>query len=108
MMRRTVKRFRDAEDLRDRPRKGTLRSKRIPYGVKAVREQIRRYPGGSILKIALQSAGNPRTMRRIVQDDLKMLSFTLQRKHTLTDAHKQKSLNRSIALLREMKSGTAG
>ena len=51
---------------------------------------------------------SPRTMRRVVHDDLKMSSFTLQKRQTLSAAVKQKRLERSKALLRELKSGTAG
>ena len=58
--------------------------------------------------MALQSGINPRTMRRIVHEDLQMSSFTLQQKQTLTTSQKQKRLDRGKILLNEMKRGTAG
>ena len=51
---------------------------------------------------------SPRTMRRLVHKDLKMSSFTLQKRQTLSAAVKQKRLERSKVLLKEFRSGTAG
>ena len=51
---------------------------------------------------------SPRTMRRLFHKDLKMSSFTLQKRQTLSAALKQKRLERSKVLLKEFRSGTAG
>ena len=51
---------------------------------------------------------SPRTMRQLVHKDLKMSSFTLQKRQTLSAAVKQKRLKRSKVLLKEFRSGTAG
>ena len=49
-----------------------------------------------------------RTMRRLVHKDLKMSSFTLQKRQTLSAAVKQKRLERNEVLLKGFRSGTAG
>ena len=51
---------------------------------------------------------SPRTIRRLVHKDLKMSSFTLQKRQTLSAAVKQKRLERSKVLLKEFRSGTVG
>ena len=51
---------------------------------------------------------SPRTMRQLVHKDLKMSSFTLQKRQTLSAAVKQKRLERSKVLLKEFRSGLAG
>ena len=47
-----------------------------------------------------------RTMSRLVHEDLKMSSFTLQKRQCLSETVKQKRLERSKVLLNELKSGT--
>ena len=51
---------------------------------------------------------SPRTMRRLVHKDLKMSSFTLQKRQALSAVVKQKRLERSKILLKKFRSGTAG
>ena len=51
---------------------------------------------------------SPRTMRRLVHEDLKMSSFTLQKGQALSAAVKQKRLERSKILLKKFRSGTTG
>ena len=51
---------------------------------------------------------SPQTMRQLVYEDLKMSSFTLQKRQALSTAVKQKRLERSKILLKKFKSGTAG
>ena len=51
---------------------------------------------------------SPKNMRRLVYEDLKMSSFTLQKRQALSAAVKQKRLERSKILLKKFKSGTAG
>ena len=105
---KAVKRFDERGDLTDRPRSGRPRSKRTKQLIKCTREKIRRSPRRSMRLLAKTADVSPRTMRRVVHDDLKMSSFTLQKRQTLSAAVKQKRLERSKALLRELKSGTAG
>ena len=50
---------------------------------------------------------SPRTMRRLVHEDLKMSSFTLQKRQALSAAVKQKRLGKSKILLKKFRSGTA-
>ena len=47
-------------------------------------------------------------MRRLVHEDLKISSFTLQKRQALSAAVKQKRLERSKILLKKFRSGTAG
>lgn len=103
-----VKRFNERGDLTDRPRSGRPRSQRTKQLIKCAREKIRRNPKRSIRLLAKTANVSPRTMRRVVKEDLKMSSFTLQKRQTLSEAVKKKRLERSKALLRELKSGTAG
>lgn len=61
------------------------------------------------MRLLAKTAGvSPRTMRRVVNEDLKMSSFTLQKRQTLSSAVKQKIFERSKTLLRELKSGISG
>ena len=47
-------------------------------------------------------------MRTVVKEDLKISSLTFQKRQTLSEDEKKKRLERSKALLIELKSGTAG
>ena len=51
---------------------------------------------------------SPRTMRQLFHKDLKMSSFTVQKRQTLSAAVKQKKLERSKVLLKKFRSGMAG
>ena len=51
---------------------------------------------------------SPRTMRQLFHKDLKISSFTFQKRQILSAAVKQKRLERSKVLLKEFRSGTAG
>ena len=50
---------------------------------------------------------SPRTMRQLVHEDLKMSSFTLQKRQALSAVMKQKRLERSKILLKKFRSGMA-
>ena len=76
--------------------------------IKWIRERIRRNTRRSMWQMAKSIDMSPRTMRRLVHKDLKMSSFTLQKRQTLSAAVKQKRLERSKVLLKEFMSGTAG
>ena len=47
-------------------------------------------------------------MRQLVHEDLKMSSFTLQKRQALSGAVKQKRVERNKILLKKFRSGTAG
>ena len=82
--------------------------KRSASNVKAVREKIRRYPRRSLRKMAKETKMSVRTMGRLVHEDLKMSSFPLQKRQSLSANVKQKRLDRSKVLLNGLKRGTAG
>ena len=105
---KTIKRYKERGDFKDRERSGRPRSKRSASNVKAVREKIRRNPRRSLRKMAKETKMSARTMGRLVHEDLKMSSFTLQKRQSLSANVKQKRLDRSKVLLNELKRGTAG
>ena len=105
---KTVKRFKERGDFADRPRSGKPRSKRSKAMIKTIRERIRRDPRRSMRKMAKDTDMSPRTMRRLIREDLKMSSFTIQKRQALSDSVKQKRLDRSKVLLNEVKQGMAG
>ena len=97
---KTLKRFNKRGDLSDRPRSGRPRSQRSKPMIKRIQEKIRN-PKRSIRRLAKTSEMSPRTMRRLVHEDLKMSSFTLQKRQALFAAVKQnKRLERSKILLK--------
>ena len=71
-------------DLSDRPRCGRPRSQRSKSMIKCIREKIRRNPRRSISLLAKTANTSPRTLRRLVHKDLKMFSFTFQKRQILS------------------------
>ena len=104
---KTLKRFNKRDDLSDCPRSGRSHSQQSKPMIKRIQEKIRRNPKRSIKKLAKTSEMSPRTMRQLVHEDLKMSSFTLQKRQALSTAVKQKRLERSKILLKKFTSGTA-
>ena len=74
---KTLKQFNESGDLSDHPRSGRLHSQWSKPMIKHIREKIRRNLRRSIRRLAKTSEMSPRTMRRLVHEDLKMSSFTL-------------------------------
>ena len=105
---KTLKQFNERDDLSDRPRSGRPHSQQSKPMIKRIQEKIKRNPKRSIRRLAKTSEMSPRTMRRLVQENLKMFSFTLKKRQALSAAVKQKRLERSKILLKKFKSGTAG
>ena len=103
---KAVKRFNERGDFCDRQRSGRPRSQRHASMTKAIRERIRRNPRRTIRKMAKDTEMSPRTMRRLIHEDLRMSSFTLQKWQSLSMTVKQKRLERSKILLNELKRGT--
>ena len=103
-----VKRYKERGNFKDHERSGRPRSKRAASNFKAVREKNRRNPRRSLRKMAKETKMSARTMGRLVHEDLKMSSFTLQKRQSLSANVKQKRLDRSKVLLNELKRGTAG
>ena len=80
---KTLKRFNERGYLSDRPRIGRPRSQQSKPIIKRILEIIRRNPKRSIRRLAKTSETSPRTMRRLVHEDLKMSFFTLQKRQAL-------------------------
>ena len=105
---KALKRYNEQGNFKDRSRGGRPRSKRSASKVKVIRERIRRNPKRSMRKMAKETGMSVRSLGRIVHNDLKMSSFTLQKRQSLSEAVKLKRLERSKVLLNELKSGMAG
>ena len=89
---KTLKRFNERGDLSDRPRSGRPCFQLSKSMIKHIQEKIRRNLKRSIRRLAKTSEMSPRTMRQLVHENLKMSSFTLQKRQALSAAVKQKSL----------------
>ena len=105
---KAVKRFNEWGDFCDHQRSGRPRSQRHTSMIKAIQERVRRNPRRTIRKMAKDTEMSPRTMGRLIHEDLRMSSFTLQKRQSLSMTVKQKRLERSKLLLNELKRGTTG
>ena len=103
-----IKNFFDAGITFDLPRSGRPRTATTPKRIKAVGEKIRRNPKGSVRKMAADFTISKNSMRRIIQDHLKMKSLGIQKRHFMNDTHKRKQLKRSRNLISHMESGVSG
>ena len=68
--------------------------------------KIKRNPRGSLTKMAAKAGISPKSMKRLVRDDLKMIFFRLLKRHHLTEQQTPKRLERSRVLLEKMQNGT--
>ena len=105
---KTLKQFNERGDIFDFPRSGKPRSQQSKSMIKCIQKKFRRNLKRSIRRLVKTSEMSPRTMRPLVHEDLKMSSFTLQKRQALSAAVKQKRLKRSKILLKKFRSGTAG
>ena len=92
---KTLKGFTERGDLSDRLRCGRSRSQRSKSMIRCIRERIRRNARRTMRLLAKTANMSPRTVRRLVHENLKMSSYTLQKRQTLSGAVKQKRLERS-------------
>ena len=79
-----IKSFKERGDLSDCLRCGRPRSQRSKSMIKCIRERIWRNPRRSIRLLAKTANMSPRTLRRLVHKDLKIFSFSLQKRQTLS------------------------
>ena len=86
---KTLKRFKERGDLSDCPRRGRPRSQRSKLMIKCIRERISRNQR-SISLLAKTANMSHRTLRRLVHKDMKILSFTLQKRQILSSFTLQK------------------
>lgn len=105
-IKRTLDRYEDTNSFEDRPRPGRPRTQRTPKTIKAVREKIRRNPRRSIRKMAKEHQTSPKSMQRLCRNDLGVYPYKLQKCQLLSEATKQKRLDRSKKLLKRHNDGT--
>src|SRR5690349_21453386 len=95
----TIKRWRDAGSIADRPRIGRPRTVRTPERIKAVRARIRRIPRRSQRKLASQMGASRSSIQRIIKDDLGLTPYKRRRVHGLSTQQRRTGLERSKASL---------
>lgn len=83
---RTIKRFTEMSSIDDRPRSGRPRNSRTPAAIKAVAERIRRNPLRKQKIMSREMKIPPRTMSRIIRQDLKLGAYRRSTGHRLTAA----------------------
>lgn len=83
---RTIKRFSEMSSIDDRPRSGRPRDSRTPAAIKAVGERIRRNPLRKQKILSREMKIPPRTMSRIIKQDLKLAAYRRSTGHRLTAA----------------------
>lgn len=101
-----VKRYKETGGTSDRPRSGRPRSARTPQLKRSVREKIRRNSKRSIRQMAKDHGVAYGTMHSLVTKDLGCSSYRMQKRHVLSEATKEKRLDRSRKMLNVVKSGT--
>jgi len=106
MIKRTIDRYKETMSIEDRPRSGRPRTTRTQKLLKNVREKIRRNPRRSMRKMAKEAQTSPRTMRRVVENDLKMSPYKLQKRQLLSGHTIEKRVTRTRLLLNRIKEGT--
>lgn len=102
---KTINRFKRYGSGQPRPRGGKRRTVRTPEMIKSIRNKIAYNPHRSFRKMAREAGIDPKTVRKIVREDLGMKSYCIQKRQLLTDVQKQKRLDCSRKLLRRLKNG---
>lgn len=96
---RTIKRFTETGSIEDRERSGRPRTVRTKNAINAVSARIRRNPIRKQKILSREMKIAPRTMSRIIKDDLGLGAYRRYTGHTLNTALKTKRLVRSKVLL---------
>ena len=102
--RSTVKRFNEWGDFCNHQRSGRPHSQQHASMIEAIQERILRNPRWTIRKTVKDTEMSPRTMGHLIHEELRMSSFTLQKRQSLSMIVEQKRLERSKVLLNELKS----
>ncbi|KAI1704469.1 winged helix-turn helix domain-containing protein [Ditylenchus destructor] len=97
---RAVSRFKELGTLEDRPRSGRPPDVRVQKAKKAIKAKLRRNPKRSMRMLAKEGEISNRTVRRLVNDELRNQSLKLQETTALTEEHKEERLKRCKRLLR--------
>lgn len=96
---RVCKRLREGQSIDNRYRSGRRPTVRTGPAIKRVREQIRRKPGRSVRKMALQNKMSVRSIRRILIEHMGLYPYKKRHLHGLTSSQVEKRLTRSQELL---------
>lgn len=102
---RTVKRYNEISSVEDRARSGRPRETRTPEVIKAVRERIRRNPLRKQKIMAREMKVPPRTMSRIIKQDLGLGAYRRTTGQRLTAALRHIRVTRAKALLQRHVNG---
>lgn len=102
---RTIKRYSELSSVNDRPRAGRPRTTRTPAAIKAVRERIRRNPIRKQKIMAREMKISPRSMSRIIKEDLKLRAYRRRTGQLLTAALRLKRTTRAKKLLQRHADG---
>lgn len=96
---RVCKRLNAGQSIDNRHQSGRRRTVRTVAAIRRVKEQIRRKPVRSARKMSAQNKMSPRSIRRILKEDLGLHPYKKRQLHGLTSAQEDKRLVRSKELL---------
>lgn len=100
-----LKRYKNSNDLSDKPRSGRPCSARSKNNIKIVRERIRRNPRRSMRKMGRDLKIDEKSVRNIVKKDLQLKPIKFQAAHVLTDAMKKQRLTKCKVLMKRLSGG---
>ena len=89
-----LKRLHETGNIQSRPRTGRPRSACTPRNISVVRKRLKRTPRLSLRKVARDLKISSRSIRRIVQNRIKVRAYKRQRAHYLTDGMKATRLEK--------------
>ena len=103
---KAVKRIKETGSAQPRVRSTPERPVRTKKLIKNTREKLRRNPARSATKLAKEANVSPSTMRRLLNDDLKVKPYKITKRQLLSDITKKKRLERAKLLLQKILDGT--
>ena len=83
---------------------GRTRHVRTKKLVDIVHKMVSRNPWRNMRKLAKDLNFSPKTIRRIINDVLSIESYTMQRRHLISAASKERRLHRAQKILEEIRS----
>ena len=83
---------------------GRTRHVRTKKLVDIVHKMVSRNPRRSMRKLARDFDFSPKMIKRIINDDLGIKSYMMQRRHLISAASKEKRLHRAQKILEEIRS----
>ena len=103
---RTIKRFKETNNIIDRERSGRPRTVDNNQVRNEIKKKITRNPRQSLRKLAKNLNYSRESVRRVVKKKLKLKPYKLQRAHNLTDQMKKTRLRKCKLLLARLKRGS--